>query len=73
MNVKEVKIEKTGKMVKINCDISGDKLVAGDIYAAKRNTGWELLTCKEVDLINGWIVPCELAYLYNLFECFKVV
>lgn len=46
----------------------------GDMYVAKRNTGWKLLTCKEVDNVNGFIVPVEPnAYYFDTHECIKVI
>lgn len=47
------------------------EIVSGDLYIAKRNTGWKLLTCKEVK--NDIVFPVESAYPYNYHECVKVV
>ena len=56
-------------------NVNGDKLEPGDLYVAKRNTGWEILKCKEVRN-NLWCVVPDAdfkdAYWYDLPECFKV-
>jgi hypothetical protein len=44
----------------------------GDTYIAKRNTGWKLLTCKDVSP-HGFINPIEREYNYDTHECIKVV
>ena len=59
-----------GILVKID---TGSTIKPGDIYLAKRNTGWKLLTCKENNLDKFFVVPEENAYWYDLDECFKVV
>lgn len=53
----------------------------GEIYIAKRNTGWKLLTCKSVEMdcvpdhgeYVNWVNPVEAEYNYDGHECFKVV
>ena len=47
----------------------------GELYIAERNIGPQLLTAKEVDTVNNWIVPVEFpnAYVYNISECNRVV
>lgn len=47
------------------------KIVPGDIYLAKRNAGWKLLTCDYVKM--GAIFPVENAYPYDIHECYKVI
>ena len=42
----------------------------GDTYLAERNTGPKLLTCLQVK--NNYVVPVELAYCYDVWECVKV-
>ena len=32
-------------------------LMPGDIYMAKRNAGWKMLTCKKVEM--SFVVPLE--------------
>jgi hypothetical protein len=45
----------------------------GDLYLASRNTGIKLLTARKVDHGNGWVVPVEPAYVYDIHECQAVV
>lgn len=60
---------------------TGERLIEpGDLYLARRNTGWELLTCKihrkeplPGERFGWWITPVEVAYAYNTHECWKVV
>lgn len=55
-------------------NIRGDQLVPGDMYIARRNTGWHLAKCKYVHE-DGWVVPdppCSI-YSYDCHECAKVV
>lgn len=59
-----------GSLVKVD---SSAEITQGDIYLAKRNTGWKLLTCRENKIAKGYIVPMENAYPYNTRECYKVV
>jgi len=44
----------------------------GDLYIAERNTGPQLLTCAYVNHENGYVVPSEGEYPYDLSECVKV-
>ena len=54
-------------------------ILPGDLYLAKRHTGWHLLTAAKVisecpDHTRGYVVPAEPgAYCYDIFECLKVV
>ena len=53
---------------------NGDKLKPGDLYIAKRNTGWQIGKCLKVNLEDGYVMsdpPCEV-YSYDLHECYKV-
>jgi hypothetical protein len=43
----------------------------GQMYMAKRNTGWHLLTCAKVHHLN-YIISKEMHYPYDTWECFKV-
>lgn len=52
---------------------SGADLKPGDVYIAKRNTGWKLLICRKVDFDLGCVFPDNLDYAYNLHECHKVL
>lgn len=47
------------------------KIYAGDQYIGCRNTGPELLICKSVNP-DGWIIPLNGGYSYDLWECVKV-
>lgn len=42
----------------------------GDTYLAERNLGVRLLTVKKVH--NGYIIPVEPAYPYDVWECVKI-
>ena len=44
----------------------------GDTYLAARNTGPYLLTAREVDRGNGWVVPVEPEYVFDIGECVPV-
>lgn len=46
-------------------------ILPAESYMAKRNTGWQLLTCLQVSP-KGYVIPKENAYPYDLWECFKV-
>lgn len=72
MTIQDIVI-KTNEVVKADMESSGTDLKPGDMYVAKRNTGWELLTCEYVNLVGGWVMPKETAYLYDLHECHKVI
>jgi hypothetical protein len=52
---------------------SNDDIEAGDCYIAQRNTGAHLFTAKFVDSENGWIVPQENGYSFDLHETIKVL
>jgi hypothetical protein len=57
----------------LEIEITDGVIKDGDMYVAERNIGKELLTAKFVDFANRWIFPKEIAYVYNLSECKKVV
>lgn len=63
----------TGDAVNIDPRTRGTDLVRGDKYVARRNTGWELLTCDYLNTEFGYVVPKESAYYYDFHECYKVV
>jgi len=44
----------------------------GEMYVAERNVGKQLLTAKEVDTKNRWVIPVESGYVYDLCECKRV-
>ena len=51
----------------------GDGIVSvGDTYIAERNQGPKLLTARTINDVDGYIVPVEMAYPYNIGECVKV-
>ncbi len=45
----------------------------GDLYIARRNRPWRLLTCDRVNLKEDYIIPKERAYLFDTCNCKKVV
>ena len=55
-------------------NIRGDQLAPGDLYIAKRNTGWYLAKCLYVNHQDGWVMPDPPAsiYSYDCHECAKV-
>lgn len=55
-------------------DVRGDQLAPGDMYIAKRNTGWHLAKCLYVNHDAGWVMPDPPAsiYSYDCHECAKV-
>ena len=50
-----------------------EPLVPGDIYLAERNTGPHLLTCSRMSADMFYVIPREMAYCYNSWECHKVL
>ena len=56
-------------------EIRGDKLKPGDMYIAKRNTGWHLAKCLKVYTDFGYVMPDPPAsiYTYDCHECYKVL
>lgn len=44
----------------------------GDLYVAKRNTGWHILTCRETDMNLRCVFPVEPEYPYDLPECLRI-
>lgn len=67
-------VEIEGKIITAYEHVHGDRLEPGDMYIARRNTGWRLGKCRSVDRKNGWVVadPPLSIYSYNLAECHKV-
>lgn len=61
------------KEVIVDFSRDGNTLSKGDLYVGKRNTGFELLTCQEVDTEHHWVYPEERAYIYDTHECHKVI
>lgn len=53
--------------------VTDSPIEPGDDYLAERNTGPQLMVCKSVNLIDGWIVPEGVGYPYDLNECVKVI
>ena len=66
---------KQGVTVTVDMSITGRDLKPGDTYVARRNLaiGWLILTCREVNLDRGYVVPVQQEYYFDLHECFKVV
>ena len=63
------------KIIIAHREIRGDKLVPGDLYIAKRNTGWQIGKCLKVNLESGWVMsdpPMEI-YSYDCHECHKIL
>ena len=56
---------------RLNIQISDEEIKPGDTYMAQRNTGPHLLTCRKI--VDGYIVPTENAYFFDLSECVKVI
>lgn len=53
-------------------------LVPGDLYIAKRNTGFHLMHCKQMSPDGSFVTPemtpkGRLPYSYNSHECRKVL
>lgn len=63
-----------GKKVIAYNNIDGSLLNPGDMYIAKRNTGWQLAKCLYVDLVHSWVAsdPFGQIYSYDCCECRKV-
>lgn len=51
--------------------LEGD-IEAGDTYIAERRGGMRLLTCRENNKEQRWIVPVEQAYTYNTGDCVRI-
>lgn len=47
-------------------------ITPGDLYIAERNGPPKLLTAKEINVQEGWIVPTTFDYSYDTHECVKV-
>lgn len=57
----------------LTLEIANRPPIGGQLYVAERNVGKELLTAKEVDEVNRWVIPVENAYVYDLAECKAVI
>lgn len=56
------------------CNCEGhENLEPGDIYLAKRNGPFQLLTVREINRELGYIHSVEQAYPFDLGECHKVL
>ena len=53
--------------------IQNNPLKANEKYMAYRNGNVKVLTCKHDDRENRWVVPLENEYLYDTWECFRVI
>lgn len=49
------------------------RMESGDRYIAHRNMDPVVLTCRFDDRDRGFVIPQELAYVYNTYECFVIV
>jgi len=64
-------IQFEGLVVVVDTEV---EIQPGDMYMAKRNTGWKLLTCDHVDKVYRLVIAQDLlAYAFTLSECKKVV
>lgn len=73
---KTFQVEIDGKTIVAYENIRGEQLKKGDLYIAKRNTGWQLGKCGRVMLgpNEKWVEsdpPCAI-YSYDCWECRKV-
>lgn len=50
-----------------------DEICVGDFYLAKKNTGFKLLTCKEVNKKECFLNCAEKEYPYDICDCVKVI
>ncbi len=60
-----------GQAIKSGILTSQEPIKPKDKYLAERNTGPYILTCKKVQ--DGYIVPVEEGYCYDLHECVKII
>lgn len=67
INKNEILFE--GVLIKVD---PNSQIEVGDLYLAKRNVGWKLLTCKD-NSNPSFIIPVENAYYYSRHECYKIV
>ncbi|WIB65830.1 hypothetical protein [Curtobacterium sp. MCBD17_040] len=65
---------RTGLVEGVPFTLSGDgaDIRPGDTDIAERNSGLKLLTCRQNDVEHGWVLPEEIAYPFDTFECFQV-
>lgn len=66
-------------MIIDNIEVNDDSvfftgILSGDLYFAKRNTGWKLLECKEYNKEENLVFPLNpLEYVFDSWECYKVL
>lgn len=72
VNLKRVLDEGVFEGVPFRTTGTGYEIEPGDTYLAERNVGVKLLTCKENNRKDGWIVPVEPAYPYDTHECVRI-
>ena len=54
----------------LGVELDNEEIKPGDLYLAERNTGPQLLTCREVK--DNYIIPVEMAYCYDVWECMRI-
>lgn len=62
----------SGEVEGVPFRIVDGEIEPGDTYIAERRTGIKLLTCLRNIKEGGYIVPQELAYVYDTYECIKI-
>ena len=74
MNDETFEVRITDLIITAYKNIRGDKLKPGDMYIAKRNTGWQLGKCYKVYLEDNYVMsdPPGKLYSYDCHECCKV-
>ena len=73
MDVRNYEIEGCVVTVERASIVVTGPLAPGEMYVGERNTGPQLLVCREDDIDNGWVMPTTIAYPYNRHECRRVV
>lgn len=74
MNNDTFEVRITDMIITAHVNIRGDQFKPGDMYIAKRNTGWQLGKCYLVNLKDNYVMsdPPGKLYSYDCHECFKV-
>lgn len=70
--IKKLRDGETVNLEGILLERDDGEIQPGDLYVAQRNSGPKLLTCLRVNNYDGWIVPVDRAYCYDINECVKV-
>lgn len=83
---KSVLVDFEGLLFEVST-IAGEYPNPGQMYFAARNSGWKFLTCCQViwwdnsvrpgieysGAMPSYVVPKELAYCYDIHECFPII